>query len=502
MLNWTTILQSPYYYFNFSSLIPFVFCNLTFFMGFFILVIGIRSSFHRAIFYFYVSASLWFLGYALSLNAWVDPVAFFWGRVVYLGIILVPVTMLHVSLIATQEYHRKRFFIWFVYLGVLLFFSSTWGDSFFVGVKEYPWGFFPEARESQFVLLSFSLLCSGYAVFNILRHYFYFVRLPQRRESDRFYKRKLQLMLVAFIFAVLGNIKVFNNYGISIYPFDLLVLFLSTATMGYALIKYHESHFLIELRKIGSEVKCAQKQIDTARHKLVDMGKASIFASLSAGILHQMCQPITAVHGLAKFMRNNMKTEDPYYKSIDLILEQSCYMKEMLNDLMDLVRHKEVKRENININDCVDRALRLLRDEMRIKRVNWDFFPDRNVPCVYADAVHLQETFMNIVVNALDNLGALPKGKERYLKIFSQYDRKKNEVLVYFENTGEKIAQHQKENIFEPFMTTRETGIGIGLALCKDLMVEHGGDITAENIHNEEDTGVSFCVRFPAAEVF
>jgi len=498
MTNWTTILQSPYYYFNVSSLIPFIFCNLAFFMGLFILGTAARASFHRAVFYFYISCAMWYLGYAFSLNAWVDPVTFFWGRVVYLGIVLVPVTLMHISLVVTDHYKQKRIFVWIVYIGVSILFLQAWGDPFFIGIEEYSWGFSPKAQSPQIIFLSFSFLCFVYAFLNIMRHYINFIRLPQRREMDRPYRRKLEFTMAAFILTALSNLTALNNYGISIYPLGLMMLFLAMGTMGYALVKYHNVAFLSRLREMGGEIAQAQDKVKNARLKLADMGKASIFASLSAGILHQMCQPITAVHGLAKFMHNSMKTNDPYFKSVDLILEQSSYMKEMLNDLMDLVRHKEVRRENININVCVERMLRLLKDEFRIKRIDWDFFAGEKLPNVYADPVHLQQTFMNISVNAIETLGALPRGEKRYFKISTIHEPAEHVVLACFENIGQTISEEQKKHIFEPFFTSRAAGSGIGLALCKDLITEHGGDIYFENIEGEgKDLGVRFCVKLP-----
>ena len=338
-----------------------------------------------------------------------------------------------------------------------------------------------------------------------MRHYLNFIRFPQRREVDRPYRRKLEFTMAAFILTVLSNFTALNNYGVSIYPLGLIMLFLAMGTMGYALVKYHNVTFLSRLREIGGEVAQEKGKVQKARLKLADMGKASIFASLSAGILHQMCQPITAVHGLAKFMHNSMKKDNPYFKSVDLIVEQSSYMKEMLNDLMDLVRHKEVKRENININICVERALRLLKDEFRIKRINWDFSPGEDLPDVFADSIHLQETFMNIAVNAIETLGTLPRGEKRYFKIATAYEPLERRVSACLENTGPALSEEQKEHIFEPFFTNRSTGAGIGLALCKDLITEHGGDVFVENVKDAgvagEDLGVRFCVKLPVANI-
>ncbi len=506
MIDLIHVIQSPYYYFNISSLIPFVFFSISFFFALFVIGLGTRLSFHRSICYFYMSSALWFLSFALGLNAWVDPVTFFWGKIVFLSMVLVPATLLHLSIIVTNHYKQKRFFLWIVYFGVILLLIKSWIDPFFTGIVEYPWGFSPGAKNVQWAFLGFSLFCSIYAVLNILKHYLNFSKAPQRRESDLAYRRKLQLVMVAFCLAAVSNITILNNYGFSIYPLGPTCLFLAVIIMSYALVKFHNVAFLLEIRKVTTKVRLKDEETNTAKQqaenmklKLVDLGKASIFSSLSAGILHQICQPITAMHGLVKFMKKEMGEEDRYYKTVDLILEQSTYIKEMLNDLMDLMRHREVKKENVCVNNCMERAIRLLKDELRIKRVNWDFDREGNLPKVYADAVHLQETFMNIVVNALEAMNQLPRGEKRYIKIISGLDSSANEVFVVFENTGPMLTEEQMSNMFEPFVSSSVKGTGIGLALCRDLIADHGGVINVENMNEKDDhqKGVRFCLKFP-----
>ncbi len=488
---------------------PFVFFNITLFFAMFVLGIGMRQSFHRAIFYFYMSAALWLLGFALTLNAWVDPITFFWGRVTYLAIVLVPVTLLHVALVTTGQYYekrffyQKRFFLWIAYAGVLFLLLRTWRDPFFVGIVEYPWGFSPQAKDAHLIFLVYSFVCFTYALLLILRHYFMFLKLPQRRKADIQYRRKLQFIVLCFMLTLLSNSTVLNNHGIGIYPFGPLLLFCSVVAMGYALVKYHNVTFLEQLRTIGGEVRereqeidLANKRMENARIKLVDAGKATIFANLSAGILHQICQPITAVHGLVKFLKKDMKETDPYYKSVDLVYEQSVYIKEMLNDLMDLMRHKETKKENIDVNDCIERSLRLVKDEFRIKRIEWDFIPGENLFRVYADAIQLQQVFMNIIVNAVQVLSRMPKGERRYIRIETKYHAKIDRIIVSIENTGPGLLDEERHSIFEPFVSGSD-GAGLGLALCKDLLDDHGGDIAVENMDNEACQGVRFSIFLP-----
>ena len=178
--------------------------------------------------------------------------------------------------------------------------------------------------------------------------------------------------------------------------------------------------------------------------------------------------------------------------------EQSQYLKEMLEDLMELIRHREIKKENISINPCIQRAMNLLTDELRIQRVNWDLILGENLPLVYADGVQLQQVFMNIVINAVQAMNLLPKGSLRYIKITSQYDKSPNEVMISFKDTGPGLDLEDQKQIFEPFFSTKTTGTGIGLALCKDLIAEHQGTV---NVVSHPGQGATFMITLPCASM-
>ena len=282
-----------------------------------------------------------------------------------------------------------------------------------------------------------------------------------------------------------------------------LILFL----VGWLCFKvYHRNKTLKQrIQKLEREI--SQKAVEIAQVigelratqlKLFETGKISAVASLSAGILHQISQPITAIHGFVKFIKKEMNKEDTFYKPICLMEEQSQYLKEMLEDLMELIRHREIRKENIDVNACIRRALNLLTDELRIRRVNWDLFLEENLPLVFADSVHLQQVFMNVVINAIQALSLLPRGSVRYIKITSELNKDKNQVVLSFQDTGPGLSEEDQKQIFEPFFSTKTSGAGIGLALCKDLIAEHEGTV---NVISRPGEGATFMITLPCASM-
>ncbi len=236
-----------------------------------------------------------------------------------------------------------------------------------------------------------------------------------------------------------------------------------------------------ELQRKNKELQKVIVELKTTQVRLIESGKMSAAAALSAGILHQISQPITAIHGFVRFMKQEMPKENLFYRPVCLMDEQSVYLKEMLDNLMTIIRHRKIQKTSIGVNAVVERSLNLLTDELRIRRVNWETDLDHSVPEIFADPVHLQQIFMNIVVNACEALAALPRGQERQLHVFSKFDSMNRKVEIAFKDNGPGIPEEVKKHVFEPFFSTKSSGTGIGLALCHDLVAEHGGTINVDS---------------------
>jgi nitrogen-specific signal transduction histidine kinase len=192
-----------------------------------------------------------------------------------------------------------------------------------------------------------------------------------------------------------------------------------------------------------------------------------------------------------------MKPEDTFYRPVCLMDEQSVYLKEMLGNLMILIRHRKIEKVSTDINAVVERSTTLLADELRIRRIHWDQTLPSPIPSVMADPVHLQQVFMNIIVNASEALATLPRGRERSLHISTNFDTIQHKIEVLFKDNGPGIPEGIRAHIFEPFFSTKATGSGIGLALCHDLVAEHGGQIKV----NSNADGTVFAITLPAVDM-
>ena len=256
-------------------------------------------------------------------------------------------------------------------------------------------------------------------------------------------------------------------------------------------------HLQHALKEQNLKLEATLVELKVAQVKLMESTKKGAAAALSAGLLHQISQPITAIHGFVRFMKKEMDVSSPFYKPVCLMDEQSFYIKDMLTNLMELIRHREMHKSKININAVIHKSLNLLTDELRIKRVGWDLQLDDQIPFINGDPLHLQQVFMNLVINALEALGEIPHGTPRTLLVSSKYDSETCQAVVTFKDNGPGITREHLAQVFDPFFSTKPQGSGIGLSLCNDLVTEHGGSISVDSGHD----GTIFTVKLPCVRL-
>jgi len=251
------------------------------------------------------------------------------------------------------------------------------------------------------------------------------------------------------------------------------------------------------LKEKNLQLEATIMELKTAHIKLMDSGKKGAVAALSAGLLHQISQPITAIHGFVRFMKKEMDINSPFYKPVCVMDEQSFYIKDMLANLMELIRHRQIQKSQISTNTVIHKSINLLLDELRIRRIGWDTHLDDQLPLIWGDALHLQQVFMNLIVNAMEALSEMPHGAPRTLSVSSKYDAETHRAVIVFKDNGPGIAHEQQARIFDPFFSTKTQGSGIGLALCQDLINEHGGNIGVES----DQDGTVFTVKLPCVRL-
>ncbi len=230
---------------------------------------------------------------------------------------------------------------------------------------------------------------------------------------------------------------------------------------------------------------------------------------IAAGIAHEVKNPLVGIRGAAQLMRSELAALNQAAPGVsknlaeylEVILKEADRLNSVLEGILDFTRVKPREMKASNIHSILDRVLLLNEENARQRGIILSRLYDPSLPDVYGNVDQLIQVFLNIVKNAIE---AMPKGGKltvttRMSDLFTtvQADGKKYRLMmVKVNDTGSGIKQEHLQDIFTPFFTTKDRGVGLGLALSYQIVQEHLGTIRVESQINE---GTTFSVYLPLA---
>jgi hypothetical protein len=147
----------------------------------------------------------------------------------------------------------------------------------------------------------------------------------------------------------------------------------------------------------------------------------------------------------------------------------------------------------IDINNVVGQALSLVDHDLRVNQILVETKCQENLPHINADDTQLQQVILNLIRNAIDAMASAPTSK-RDLQLTTRVDGKKSIVSIIVEDTGPGINAEERDRIFKPFFTTKSTGMGLGLSLCRTIVEDHGGHL---RLTKTDSSGSIFEITLP-----
>jgi two-component system nitrogen regulation sensor histidine kinase GlnL len=230
---------------------------------------------------------------------------------------------------------------------------------------------------------------------------------------------------------------------------------------------------------------------------------------IAAGIAHEVKNPLVGIRGAAQLMKSELSSEDEagsakgrsLIEYLDVVLKEADRLNKVLEGILDFTRVKPREMKAFNIHSIMDRALLLNEESARQSGIILSRLYDPSLPDVIGSQDQLIQVFLNIVKNAVE---AMPGGGKltvttRMSDLFTsvQADGKKHRLMVVkITDTGPGIKQEHLQDIFTPFFTTKDRGVGLGLALSYQIVQEHLGTIRVDSQQNE---GTTFSVYLPLA---
>ncbi len=229
--------------------------------------------------------------------------------------------------------------------------------------------------------------------------------------------------------------------------------------------------------------------------QIIQTEKLATTGQLAAGIAHEIGTPLNIISGNAEFMLLDMKKTDKGYQELSMIIEQAKRISQLMRQLLDFARPKMLSLQAVDINGVIRDVLSFVQLQFKMGSINTTQMLGQDIPKVYGDPALLYQVFLNIVVNSFQ---AMKMGGELAVRTgVNGKEQGRERVVVTIEDTGEGIQAGNLERVFTPFFTTKEPGkgTGLGLAVSRRIVEEHGGEI---EIASEVGKGTTVTMRFDA----
>ena len=196
--------------------------------------------------------------------------------------------------------------------------------------------------------------------------------------------------------------------------------------------------------------------------------------TMAASVAHEVNNPLTTVLGYAKLLLEDKRDDHPDRPGLALIAEEAERMKGIIGTLLDYSRSERAPRPEgaTDVNDSIRHTATLMVPQLRRSRVALDLDLADGLPAAAAGAHALQQVFVNLVQNAAQ---AMPGGGT--VRVTSAFAPGKVAIEVNVTDQGPGVPESERKRIFEPFVTTKLSGTGLGLAVCKHLVTSFGGSI-------------------------
>lgn len=241
--------------------------------------------------------------------------------------------------------------------------------------------------------------------------------------------------------------------------------------------------------------KGAELQAEEQRRELAHLGRVAMLGEMSAALAHELRQPLMAIRSYAqgslRLIAGRPPALEKLRQSLEAILRAEKHAGGVIDRARALLKREEPRSEELDVNDIVRETLELASVELHGGAVAPTTHLARGLPTVSGDRIELQQVLMNVLMNAYDAMTRMAAHDRRLVVTTSSHE---GEVHVRVSDSGPGIAADRIERVFDPFVTTKQDGLGLGLAICRSIVRSHGGEIRA---FNNPGGGSTFDISLP-----
>jgi PAS domain S-box-containing protein len=239
-------------------------------------------------------------------------------------------------------------------------------------------------------------------------------------------------------------------------------------------------------------------QLQEQRNELAHLGRAAMAGALSGAVAHELNQPLSAMMSNARaalqFLAKGSADRQEIKEILADIESDGRRAGEVIRHLRSLLRRGEAQFETVHIDVIIDQVLRLINSDLISHNIKVVHEPMAGMPPISVDPVQLQQVLLNLLSNACDALkGVNPRERRIAIGVSMRGAAK---IRISVSDNGSGFSDNNPEHLFKPFVTTKRSGLGLGLSISRSIVEAHGGRIWAEN---NRDAGATFYIDLAVA---
>ena len=257
---------------------------------------------------------------------------------------------------------------------------------------------------------------------------------------------------------------------------------------------------LSERKRAEADARESERRYREVQMELAHLNRAATMGQLTASIAHEVQQPIAATVTYAsaalRWLDGNPANLEEVRQALDQIVNEAMRAGGIVSGVRDLVRKAPPRKDNVDINEAVCEVIELTRGEAAKHGVSVLTVLGDGLPLVLGDRVQLQQVMLNLIVNGIEAISTMTMGS-RELLISTAADPS-DSVAIAVQDSGPGLLPVEVNRVFDPFYTTKEHGLGMGLSICRSIVEAHGGRLWA---NANEPRGAVFQFVLPNGEV-
>jgi C4-dicarboxylate-specific signal transduction histidine kinase len=248
-----------------------------------------------------------------------------------------------------------------------------------------------------------------------------------------------------------------------------------------------------EVQELVETLKSERDRLTLTQRRLVESEKHAALGRLSAGIAHELNQPLTVITTLVTLMQARPDdSAERRAEHLELVASAAKHIAHIVDSVRTFGRPSPFERSEIAADEPLQRAHRLVGADLRAANIRLEQEVPGSLPSIVANGDRLQQVFVNLLCNARDALVGEQRSDAEIRVVVTATDEA---ILFCVEDDGPGVATEHRDHLFEPFFTTKSSrGTGLGLSVSRGIVREHGGDLVYEP---RDPRGSRFIITIP-----